>query len=99
MKLNNEDIKWIKKMLQKAMRVNFENIGKEGYIHIIKEGAKLNSLKSCKNKEYNSLCIMYNAYMLNLLANYKNLSKKEKETIIKHSEILNSIVRGIIWKN
>lgn len=96
MKLNNEDLKWVEKMLQKAMRVNFEAIGENGYIIINRKGAKLNSLKSCKNKEYNTLSIMYNAYILNLLANYKKLSKKEKETIIKHSEILNSLVRGII---
>ena len=83
-------------MIQKTMQLNFEDIGENGYIMITRKGAKLNSLKSCKHKEYSSLSIMYNAYILNLLNNYKNLSKKEKETIIKHSEILNSIVRGII---
>ena len=96
MKLNNKEIKEIEKSIEKDMKLDFENIGKEGYIMITCEGIKMLGSKSCKNKEYSSLSIMYNAYMLNLLANYKNLSKKEKETIIKHCEILNSIVRGII---
>ena len=96
MKLNNEDIKRLEKMIQKVMRVNFEAIGKDGYLIITSKGCELCSLKSCKNKEYNSLSIMYNAYIINILSNYKKLSKKEQETIKKHSEILNSIVRGII---
>lgn len=96
MKLNNEDIKWVEKMIQKAMKLNFEDIGEDGYIVINRKGAKINQHKSCINSEYSSLCIMYNAYILNLLNNYKKLSKKEKEALVNHSNILNSIVRGII---
>lgn len=96
MKLNNEEIKDIKKNIQELIKVNFENIGEDGYIHINRKGAKLNSLKSCKNKEYSNLSIMYCSYILNLLNNYKNLSKNEKEIIKKHSKILELIVRGII---
>ena len=96
MKLDNEDIKYVEKMLQKSIKLNFKDIGEDGYIHITREGAKMGNLKSCKNKDYNSLSIMYNAYMLNLLNNYKKLSKKEKEMLVKHSEILELIVGGII---
>lgn len=96
MKLDNKDIKYVKKMLEKSMKLNFKDIGENGYIHITSEGAKMSNLKSCKNKNYNSLSIMYNAYMLNLLNNYKKLSKKEKEMLVKHAEILKLIVRGII---
>lgn len=96
MKLNNEDIKHIEKKIQKAIRLSFENIGEDAYIVINRKGAKISSLKSCKNKEYHSLSIMYNAYILNLLDNYKKLTKEEKETIKHHSKILELIVRGII---
>lgn len=96
MKLNNEDIKHIEKKIQKIIKMDFENIGEDGYIHITRKSAELNSIKSCKNKEYSSLSIMYCAYILNLLDNYKNLCPNEKETIKKHSKILELIVRGII---
>ncbi len=96
MKLNNEEIKDIKKQIQELIKQNFKNIGEDGYIIINRKGVKLSSLKSCKNKEYNSLSIMYSAYILNLLDNYKNLTKNEKETIKKHSKILELIVGGII---
>ena len=96
MKLNNAEIKHIEKKIQELIKLDFENIGEDGFIVITRKGAKLNSLKSCKNKEYNSLSIMYCAYILNLLDNYKTLSKKEKEIIKRHSEILELIVRGII---
>lgn len=96
MKLNNEAIKYTEKMMQKAMKINFEAIGEDGYIVINRKGAKMSSLKSCKHKEYHSLCIMYNAYILNLLSNYKNLSKKEKETLVKHAELVKTLIRGII---
>lgn len=96
MKLNNEDIKHIEKKIQKAMKLSFKIIGEDGYIVINRKGAKISSLKSCKNIEFSSLSIMYNAYILNLLDNYKNLTKNEKEIIKKHSKILELIVRGII---
>lgn len=96
MKLTDKEIQEIEKTIEKDMKLDFENIGKEGYIMISEEGIKMRNIKSCKHKEYSSLSVMSNAYILNLLANYKNLSKKEKEMIIKDIEILNSIVRGII---
>ena len=96
MKLNNEAIKYVEKMMHKAMRINFEAIGEDGYIVTNRKGAKTRTLKSCKHKDYNSLCIMYNAYILNLLSNYQNLSKKEKETLVEHAEVLKMLVRGII---
>ena len=96
MKLNNEEIKDIKKQMQELIKINFKNIGEDGYILINRKGAELNSIKSCKNKEYSSLSIVYCAYILSLLENYKNLTKNEKETIKKHSKILELIVRGII---
>ena len=96
MKLNNEAIKYVEKKIQKAMKLNFKDIGEDGYIVINRKGAKISSLKSCKHKDYNSLCIMYNAYILNLLSNYQNLSKKEKETLVEHAEVLKMLVRGII---
>ena len=96
MKLNNEEIKDIKKQMQELIKINFKNLGEDGYIHITRKGAELNSIKSCKNKEYISLSIVYCAYILSLLENYKNLTKNQKETIKKHSKILELIVRGII---
>lgn len=96
MKLNNEEIKYIKKNIQELIKINFKKIGEDGYILINSKGAKIGSLKSCKNKEYHSLSIIYNAYILSLLSHYKNLSPNEKETIKHHSKILELIVRGII---